>query len=84
MAIQFTNGFSIIPNNTNNNNTPTQLLTNSDFSSGTTGWTASGGFGTWSVYTSAERLGRNPKTGESITIASKNRIKFKKKATKFL
>jgi hypothetical protein len=28
--------------------TPTQLLTNSDFSSGTTGWTASGGFGTWS------------------------------------
>jgi hypothetical protein len=28
--------------------TPTQLLINSDFSSGTTGWTASGGFGTWS------------------------------------
>jgi hypothetical protein len=26
----------------------TQLLTNPDFSSGTTGWTASGGFGTWS------------------------------------
>ena len=36
-----------------------------------------GGFGTWSVYVSAKRLGRNPKTGESITIASKNRIKFK-------
>lgn len=26
----------------------TQLLTNSDFSSGTTGWSATGGFGTWS------------------------------------
>ena len=32
--------------------TPTQLLTNSDFSSGTTGWTASGGFGTWDFYSS--------------------------------
>lgn len=32
--------------------TPTQLLTNSDFSSGTTGWTASGGFGTWSFLSS--------------------------------
>lgn len=32
--------------------TPTQLLTNSDFSSGTTGWTASGGFGTWSFTSS--------------------------------
>ena len=55
MGIYFTNGFSIIPNNTNNNNTPTQLLTNSDFSSGTTGWTASGGFGTWS-FTSSNRI----------------------------
>jgi hypothetical protein len=27
---------------------PIQLLTNSDFDSGTTGWSASGGFGTWS------------------------------------
>ena len=35
--------------------TPTQLLTNSDFSSGTTGWTASGGFGTWS-FTSSNRI----------------------------
>jgi len=52
MGIYFTNGFSIIPNNTNNNNTSTQLLTNSDFSSGTTGWTASGGFGTWSFTSS--------------------------------
>jgi hypothetical protein len=52
MGIYFSNGFSIIPNNTNNNNTPTQLLTNSDFSSGTTGWTASGGFGTWSFTSS--------------------------------
>ena len=33
----------------------TQLLTNSDFSSGTTGWTASGGFGTYS-YTSSNRV----------------------------
>ena len=32
--------------------TTTQLLTNSDFSSGTTGWTASGGFGTWSFTSS--------------------------------
>ena len=32
--------------------TPTQLLINSDFSSGTTGWTASGGFGTWDFYSS--------------------------------
>jgi hypothetical protein len=35
--------------------TPTQLLTNYDFSSGTTGWTASGGFGTWS-FTSSNRI----------------------------
>ena len=35
------------------------------------------GIGTWSVYMSAKRLGRNPKTGEPITIASKKRIKFK-------
>jgi hypothetical protein len=55
MPISFSNGFSIIPNNTNNNNTPTQLLINSDFSSGTTGWTASGGFGTWS-FTSSNRI----------------------------
>jgi len=52
MGIEFTNGFSITKNNTNNNNTPTQLLTNSDFSSGTTGWTASGGFGNWSFTSS--------------------------------
>lgn len=30
----------------------TQLLTNSDFDSGTTGWSASGGFGTWSFTSS--------------------------------
>jgi hypothetical protein len=30
----------------------TQLLTNPDFDSGTAGWTASGGFGTWSYYSS--------------------------------
>jgi hypothetical protein len=29
-----------------------QLLTNPDFDSGTTGWTATGGFGTWSYYSS--------------------------------
>jgi hypothetical protein len=35
--------------------TPTQLLINSDFSSGTTEWTASGGFGTWS-FTSSNQI----------------------------
>lgn len=34
---------------------PQQLVTNSDFSSGSTGWTASGGFGTWS-YTSSNQI----------------------------
>lgn len=33
----------------------TQLLTNSDFSLGTIGWSASGGFGTWS-YTSSSQV----------------------------
>jgi hypothetical protein len=52
VAIIFSNGFSIIPSALP---TPIQLLTNSDFSSGTTGWTASGGFGTWS-FTSSNRI----------------------------
>ena len=34
---------------------PTQLLTNPDFDSGTTGWSASGGFGTWS-FTSSNQV----------------------------
>ena len=34
---------------------PQQLITNSDFSDGTTGWTASGGFGTYS-YTSSNQI----------------------------
>ena len=33
----------------------TQLLVNSDFDSGTTGWSASGGFGTWS-FTSSNQV----------------------------
>ncbi len=35
------------------------------------------GFGTFSVVNRAERTGRNPQTGEAITIPAKNIIKFK-------
>ena len=35
------------------------------------------GFGTFSVAHRAERQGRNPATGETITIAAKNNVKFK-------
>lgn len=35
------------------------------------------GFGTWSITKRDERKGRNPKTGEEITIASKTVAKFK-------
>lgn len=35
------------------------------------------GFGSWSVSNRAAREGRNPQTGKTITIASKNVIKFK-------
>jgi len=35
------------------------------------------GFGTFSVSHRKERQGRNPQTGESITIAAKNLVKFK-------
>jgi len=35
------------------------------------------GFGTFSVTHRKERQGRNPQTGESITIAAKNLVKFK-------
>lgn len=35
------------------------------------------GFGTFSITHRAERQGRNPQTGESITIAAKNTVKFK-------
>ena len=35
------------------------------------------GFGTFSVSHRQERQGRNPQTGESITIAAKNVVKFK-------
>ena len=48
-------GKAIISGSVVSSPTTTQLLTNSDFSSGTTGWTASGGFGTWS-FTSSNRI----------------------------
>jgi DNA-binding protein HU-beta len=35
------------------------------------------GFGSWSTTNRPERKGRNPKTGEIITIPSKNVAKFK-------
>ncbi len=35
------------------------------------------GFGTFSVSHRDSRTGRNPKTGEAITIAAKNSVKFK-------
>ncbi len=35
------------------------------------------GFGTFSVTSRAERTGRNPQTGEEITIPAKNNVKFK-------
>ncbi len=35
------------------------------------------GFGTFSVSHRAERQGRNPQTGATITIAAKNLVKFK-------
>ena len=35
------------------------------------------GFGTLSVSTRAERTGRNPATGKSITIPAKKSVKFK-------
>lgn len=35
------------------------------------------GFGTFSVSHREARQGRNPRTGESITIAAKNNVKFK-------
>ena len=35
------------------------------------------GFGTFSVRHSPERQGRNPATGQAITIAAKNNVKFK-------
>ena len=35
------------------------------------------GFGTFSLGRRAERSGRNPQTGEAITIAAKNVVKFK-------
>lgn len=35
------------------------------------------GFGTFSVAARKERTGRNPKTGEAVTIPAKNVVKFK-------
>lgn len=35
------------------------------------------GFGTFSVGERAERQGRNPQTGETITIAARKAVKFK-------
>ena len=40
------------------------------------------GWGKWEVVEKAERMGRNPKTGEEIVIPAKKTIKFK--AGKFL
>lgn len=34
-------------------------------------------FGTFELKETAERQGRNPKTGEQITIAAKNTVRFK-------
>ena len=35
------------------------------------------GLGSWTVYKRAARVGRNPRTNESLNIPSKNTIKFK-------
>jgi len=35
------------------------------------------GLGSWTVYQRAARIGRNPRTNESLNIPSKNTIKFK-------
>ncbi|MEM9822400.1 MAG: HU family DNA-binding protein [Bacteroidota bacterium] len=35
------------------------------------------GFGTFTMSTRDERMGRNPRTGESITIPKRNVVKFK-------
>ena len=39
------------------------------------------GFGTWSVNERPARMGRNPRTGDSIEIAAKKVVKFKPGAT---
>ena len=39
------------------------------------------GFGSWSVDNRGARMGRNPRTGESIEIAARNVVKFKVGAT---
>ena len=35
------------------------------------------GLGSWKVYKRAARVGRNPRTNESLNIPSKNTLKFK-------
>lgn len=35
------------------------------------------GFGTFSLWPQTERVGRNPKTGTSVTIRARNSLKFK-------
>lgn len=35
------------------------------------------GFGTFSVVTRPERVGRNPRTGEPLTIKKKKKVRFK-------
>ena len=35
------------------------------------------GLGSWTVYKRAARVGRNPRTNESLNIPSKNTLKFK-------
>jgi DNA-binding protein HU-beta len=35
------------------------------------------GFGTWDVQTVAARMGRNPRTGKSLKIEEKKKVRFK-------
>jgi integration host factor subunit alpha len=38
------------------------------------------GFGKWTVKTKRERIGRNPKTGENVTIAARKVVTFRPSA----
>ena len=38
------------------------------------------GFGKWTVKTKRERIGRNPKTGENVTITARKVVTFKPSA----
>ena len=54
-VVATSNTVTINDTSANPSMTPEQLITNSDFSGGTTGWTASGGFGTYS-YTAGSQI----------------------------